>query len=301
MYRHILVPLDGSTFAEHALPYAVLIARDTGARLQLVLVHSSYSVATMETSIHATVEHWQTEQRQREADYLHEVAARIEAEAGLKAEPILLIGIVPAALAEFTKKSGADMVVMTTHGRSGLERAWLGSVADSLVRHVDVPVLVVRPNDQEPQLKETRPVFRHVVVALDGSALAEHVIDAVSELAQPATRYTLLRVVPPARSPISSYLPHAVELNRQIAAERDEQARSYLEQVGTRVRATHSACDWEVLHDDHPAQAIVRWAVANGADGIALSTHRRTPALRLLLGSVADEVVRGGTVPVLVG
>ena len=301
MYHRIVVPLDGSTFAEHALPYAALIARCTGARVDLALVHSSYSVATMDTGIHETVERWQAEQRAREATYVHAVAARLQQECGVSAEPVLLVGTVAQALEAHAREVAADLVVMTTHGRGGLERAWLGSVAEAVVAHVRVPVLLVRPHDGEPQLGDVRPVFDHVAVALDGTVAGEHSVESVLALADPTTRITLLRVVTPPHGPTTVYLPHAAQLNRQLTAERLEEAAHYLAEVEARVRVRHERVESVVVVDYHPASAIVRWAEEHGADGIAMTTHGRAPALRLLLGSTTSRVVRGGQVPVLVG
>lgn len=301
MYRRILVPLDGSPFAEHALPYAAQVARRSDARVDLALVHTSYSVATMDAAIHETVDRWQTEQRVREASYLHSVAANLRLEYGVHAEPVLLTGTIVGALAAHVTQAGVDLVVMTTHGRGGLERAWLGSVADALIRHVHVPVLLVRPSDTEPRPNTAGALFRHVVIALDGSPLGEHSLASVLPLIDERTHITLIRVVAPPRGPSSVYLPHAVQLNRQLLTEREREAHDYLEVVTTRLRAQHENTHSCVLVDAHPATAIVRWADEHGADGIGVSTHGRAPALRLLLGSVTDQVIRGGTVPVLVG
>ena len=301
MYTHLVVPLDGSSYAEHALAYAALIARHGGARLDLALVHTSYLVGTLDGSIAATVERWQTEQREREATYLHEVAARLARVGGVEARPVLLTGAVAAALEAHVRGSGADLVVMTTHGRSGLQRAWLGSVADALVRHVGVPVLLLRPNDQEPVLGEERPLFRHLALALDGSAAAERAVATALALADAETRFTLLRVVAPPRAPTSSFLPHAAHLNELLLQERLSEAAEYLDRRAQRLRALGRTVDTQVLVDVQAAHAIVRWATANGADGIALSTDGRNPALRLLLGSVQRDVVRAGALPVLVG
>jgi len=301
MYRRVMVPLDGSTFAEHALPYAALAAGRAGGALELVLVHTSYSVATMDAAIHESVERWQADQRQREANYLEAIAARIIAECGVAARPVLLTGAVATALAQHAAHSAPDLIVMTTHGRGGLERAWLGSVADALVRQVTAPVLLIRPSDLEPALGDARPLFRHVVIALDGSDLAEHALLTVQGVADADTSISLVRVVMPPRRPISSFPPHAAQLGRQLTEERAREAEAYLADVAARLQGHYASVETRVLTDYHPAAAIVGWAREHGADGIALSTHGRAPALRLLLGSITDEVVRKGSVPVLVG
>ena len=301
MYTHLAVPLDGSSFAEHALGYAVLIARHAGASLDLVLVHTSYSVATMDVAIHETVQGWQDEQRAQEATYLHEVSARLAREEGVQARPVLLAGSVVGALEGHVRESGADLVVMTTHGRTGLLRAWLGSVAEGLVGRLRVPVLLVRPRDGEPRPEDAGVVFRHVAVALDGSAKSERAVATALALAEPETRLSLLRVVVPPRAPTSAYLPHAARLNHELLEERLAAAAAQLEERAAALRALGRPVATCVLVDYHPAQALVDWAETNGADVIALSPPSRNPALRLLLGGVPRRVVRSGSVPVLVG
>jgi len=301
MHRRVLVPLDGSSFAEHALPYGSLAAGHWQAMLELVLVHTSYSVATMDAAIHETVQRWQADQREREAGYLEAVATRLREKCGVDARPVLLTGGVADALAHYAARNSPDLIVMTTHGRGGLERAWLGSVADSLIRQVAAPILLIRPNEQEPALGDCRPLFRHIVVALDGSELAEHALQTVSGLADEESLISLLRVVSPPRRPVSSYLPHAAQLSRQLTEERAQDAEAYLHEVAERLRTQYPRVELHVLTDYRPADAIVRWSREHAVDGIALSTHGRAPALRLLLGSITDEVVRYGSVPVLVG
>ena len=301
MDRRVLVPLDGSPFAEHALPYAALAAARRQASLELVLVHSSYSVATMDAAIHETIDRWQTDQRQREADYLQAAAARVSAERGVAVRPVLLTGSVADALAHYAERTRPDLIVMTTHGRGGLERVWLGSIADALIRQVSAPVLLIRPTDLTPSFAADAPLFRHLVVALDGTPLAEHALQTVQALAEENTRLSLLRVVMPPRRPVSSYPPHAAVLNQQLTEERARDAEEYLTETAARLRDRYPRVAAHVLTDSHPAAAIVHWAREHAADGIALSTHGRAPALRLLLGSITDEVVRKGSVPVLVG
>lgn len=300
MYRRVMVPLDGSPFAEHALPYAALAAGRADGALELVLVHASYYVATMDAAIQDTVQRWQADQRAREADYLRAVAARVLEHCGVQARPVLLTGGVAGALAQYAASSAPDLIVMTTHGRGGFERAWLGSVADALIRQITAPVLLIRPSDLEPALGAARPLFRHVTVALDGSDLAEHALRTVQGVADQATRISLVRVVMPPRRALAAFPPQA-QLGRQLAEERAREAEAYLETVADRLRTTFPVVEPHVLTDPHPAAAIVAWARDHGADGIALSTHGRAPALRLLLGSITDEVVRHGSVPVLVG
>ena len=100
---------------------------------------------------------------------------------------------------------------------------------------------------------------------------------------------------------MSSSPPHAALLSRHLTEERTTEAEGCLAAAADRLRPDYPAVETHVLADYHPAAAIVRWAREHQVDAIALGTHGRAPALRLLLGSITDEVVRKGSVPVLVG
>ncbi|HSJ10870.1 MAG TPA: universal stress protein [Longimicrobiales bacterium] len=293
MIQRILVPLDGSSFSEHSLPYALRVAQASGARIDVALVHVRQWPVSGEAALVEDVDRWEAEHRAREADYLHDLAARLHREGGVTVGPELLTGEIVPALERAAK--AADLVVMTTHGRAGLERAWLGSVADALVRHVDVPLLLVRPSDDEP----VDAAFRHVLLALDGSDTAERCIDPALEVA-PDARVTVLRVVAPPAAVASPYIPHAARLTHEGMEDRLATANHHVDSVHTRLLARGRDAAAEVLLDYHEAHAILRFARENDVDLIALGTRGRSPLARLLMGSVSDKVVRGATVPVLV-
>jgi nucleotide-binding universal stress UspA family protein len=174
-------------------------------------------------------------------------------------------------------------------------------VADAVIRHAAAPVLLIRPTESEAGSEPGDRLFRHILVALDGTELAEHALQTVQGLVDADTRLSLVRVVVPPRRPVSSFPPHAAQLARQLTEDRQAEAEAYLEAIAARLRNRYPDVRGYALTDYHPAGAIVRWAGEHEVDGIALSTHGRAPALRLLLGSITDEVVRRGSVPVLVG
>src|SRR5262245_7311372 len=161
MYRSILVPLDGSNFGEHALPLAASIARRAGARLTLAHVHEPittlYGEGAMLLSDDLDV-HARTQKRA----YLERVIARLGRAAPPTFGSLLLEGGVIEAIQEQVVKDAVDLVVMTTHGRGPLGRFWLGSVADKLLRQLDVPLLLVHPGQSAPDLAADR-VIKHVL------------------------------------------------------------------------------------------------------------------------------------------
>src|SRR5579872_7243588 len=117
MLRSILVPLDGSAFAEHALSWAVSLARCTDAALNLAQVHVSSDDQATDAAV-----------RERENTYLGDVARRLAAIASVRVGVALLDGVIVDALRQHAKTVQADLIVMTTHGRGPLSQLWLGSI-----------------------------------------------------------------------------------------------------------------------------------------------------------------------------
>ncbi len=195
---------------------------------------------------------------------------------------------------------GTDLVVMTTHGYGPLARAWMGSVADKLVRRLPMPILLARPHEATLDLLETvhERVFEHVLIPLDGSALAEEILDPALALgALMDAEYTLMEAI---EVPVLGYAPaaQAAMLDERVLEQWRAEARAYLERVAARIRARVSVVRTNVTLAP-PAMAIIDYAREHAADLIALSTHGRGGLARMLLGSVADKVIRGADVPVL--
>jgi nucleotide-binding universal stress UspA family protein len=307
MFHSLMVPLDGSTFGEHALPLAMSIARRAGATLRLAHVHQAITPPmVMGVSVPDTTE---PALRDLELAYLETMTKRVAAAAPVAVSLALLEGDdVAEVLRHHAEALPADLLVMCTHGRGALGRFWLGSVTDELVRHCHIPVLLVRPHEAEPDLT-VEPMLKHLLLPLDGTPLAEQMIEPAVELGRlMEARFTLLSVVKPVVRP--NYLPeHAMvegalaELLEEIEARQQvatQEAQAYLENVAARLRGRNLHVTTDVIVEEGPAVGILREAQARAADLVALETHGRRGLARMLLGSVADKVVRGGTVPVLV-
>jgi nucleotide-binding universal stress UspA family protein len=299
MFRKILVPLDGSSFSEHALPYALQLARDTGADLLLALVHVRHSPVATDRTMRDALEAWETAHAAGEAEYLEKLATRLRDQHGGSVRTRLLRGEIVPMLEREVREQSIDIVVMTTHGRAGLERAWLGSIADGLLRELGVPVLLIRPEEDGAPL--VPPAWQHVLICLDGSERAERAIEPALTFAQPAdAQVTLFRVVAPPSAVTSPYLPHAARISHEEMQERQQQAAAYLADLESRLRPRVGRLESVTRLEYHAARAILAQAVETGADLIAVSTHGRGPVSRLLMGSVTDKVVRAAGVPVLV-
>lgn len=296
MYNTVLVPLDGSTFSENALAHAASIAERTGAGLHLVLVHTPLPMTVVEVSAVPLLDQWHMDHRNREEGYLEQQASWLR-DRGVTVTTELREGDVVKELKDAT--SHADLVVLATHGRGGLERAWLGSVADSLVRTVETPLLLIRPaeSDGEPVRSVAPP--QHILVGVGGAAGGEAAVDHAATLARAfGARMTLVRVVAFPSGLASPYLPHGIEMDRAAAEADEEQAREALRKLTARY--DDIPVDSRVSRAYHAARGILDSAAEIGADMVAVGAHRRTVVGRLVLGSTADKVVRASEVPVLV-
>ncbi len=201
MFRTILTPLDGSTFGEHALPLALGIARRSGAGLRLIHVVPPPATLYSESPLFlddSYLEFYVREQhRCAGMTYLSAVAKRLKGLAAPGATRLVAEGEVRDVIRAQAECIHADMVVMTTHGRGTVGRFWLGSVADELVRTLPMPVLLVRPREGVPDLEREADIKR-ILIALDGSALAEQILEPAVEIGRlTGAEFTLLRVVRP--------------------------------------------------------------------------------------------------------
>ena len=226
------------------------------------------------------------------------MADRLERDSTAPVTSALLEGPVVEVIHERALGCGVDLVVMATHGRGPLSRFWLGSVADQLIRRVAAPLLLVRPHEGE-----ARPVVvRHVLVPLDGSEQAEQVIGRAFDLAALlAADVTLLRVVEPVILPERRWAGNAAGgMDPALLHRLEADARGYLERVVISLNGLASRLATRVVVNRRAADAILAEAAAREGTLVALATHARRGLARLVLGSVADKVIRGTTAPVLV-
>jgi nucleotide-binding universal stress UspA family protein len=307
MYRKILVPLDGSSLGEQALPIALGIARRMRATVTLLHVLPerraaySYLGADLLAELHAMYD-----QHRAEAEaYLGLIAKRIDPGGIPEIRTVVTDGEIAPGIRRYATSQQVDLIVMTTHGRTGLSRAWLGSMADAVVRQARIPTLLWRPTEPPDASRAglAGAPFRHVVIPLDGSDEAEAILPhAVALGSGRETRYTLVRVVSPVVGPPSA-IPYRLSgpiFEQQAIDQRMEQAREQLHAVADRVRDQLDGADLACVAvvDQHPPRAILAVTERERADLIAMTTHGRR-GMRYLLGSVADKVVRGASGGVL--
>jgi nucleotide-binding universal stress UspA family protein len=298
MFKRLLVPLDCSPLAEQALGQAASIARGSGAAIDLALVHTAATVAGVRNAP------WDTDEWKRENRYLEAISAELESGAGVTVGHSVLAGEVVTMLCQRAWDVSADLIVMTTHGRTGLSRMWLGSVAHGVLQNANVPVLMFRP---EQGLRRTVPAeqsIRKILVPVDGSALSAAIVEPALALAKATgARMTLLRIVQPVPGVIlDAGQPFAFPValpdepaTEEVLADVTAHVTGVAEQLTTDEGVQ---VDAQAVVSVGVAQGILDYAVGHAIDLIALSTHGRG-ASRLLMGSVANKVAHASGVPTL--
>ncbi len=286
MFNKVLVTLDGSQLAETVLPWVPALASAAGAA-QIVLM--------------SVIWEGTPEQLRLAEGYLRDQGAQLQRTrwpGDGKVPPMEFIAMrtqiagVAEAILRFAEDNGVDLIMLSTHGRSGVQRWSLGSVAAKIVKGADMPVFLVR-NADAPLNSAVR--LGRFLVPLDGSKLAEQALPHVQQLARSTgAEVTLLYVAPPPEGeadlkarPLHGY-----------RSSPEEHMGTYLSSIAgglasDAIRATPK------VRTGHPSQEIVQEVEDSLADLIVMSSHGRTGMVRWALGSVADQVVHSSPVPVL--
>ena len=299
MYKTIIVPLDGSPFAEGAVATAAAIARHSSGELVLVRVHEAYAYESTDYS------HLGDQSRREQEEYLALMAEHVEQIYGLTPERALLDGPIASTICRFALGMQEPLIVISTHGRTGFSRMWLGSVADEMMRYATAPVLMLRHKGKTTnRATATAHEFANVLVPLDGSDVAEDALPYAMPLVEAfKAKLTLLRVVAPlaAPAPVYAVAYAAPPSDEEELSHRLEGATDYVREVARKATAEQPslAVNTDVRVSESPAHAILDAVKSSGADTVALATHGRGLS-RVVIASVTDEVLRGGPDAVLV-
>lgn len=292
MVRSLLIPYDGSRFSERALTFAVPIALQHGATLVFTMAHALPPRVENVVGVPVGDPAHERDVRARLRGDLERVAKRVATKYRLTTVTQFRDGAISDEICAAVDETNSDLLVMTTHGRGGLSRLWLGSVTDSVLRRAPAPMLVVRTARPWALTTRKEPIFPRILVAVDGSPTSERAIEEALRLAGDAPVHLVLVRVEDA-SMAATTESWVRETIQQLNAD-------YLAPLAARHRtATHRITTRGMVHSD-PARAILEAAKEENAFLIAVATHGRTGVRRAVLGSVADKVIRGSPIPVLV-
>lgn len=300
MYSRILVPLDGSTAAEKALPTARFLAAKLTVPVELLevidVVELGWRIAPEEVASRATVGAGMLDRMVRSREqYLQTLATTFpQGEANCTVEK----GVAAEFIIDRAAIDKGTLIIMATHGRSGIGRWLLGSVAEKVLRGSTNPLLLVRSTHNAAA--DAEPSFKSVIVPLDGSALAEQVLPAAVELARRLNLEVILlrayNIPYTAYVPIEGYYP----ADEKLTATLRQEAGAYLERTAEETRALGIGKVSSVAKEGIAADEIITLGKSTPDSLIAMCTHGRSGLNRWMLGSVTETVVRHSDRPVLV-
>ena len=321
MFQRILVPLDGSKRAERVLPIAARIAHTTGGSIvlvQVVNIPMGYTPAqTQSVAFEQEVLQITSEARK----YLADVSSS-DVLTGIPTEIEVSFGVPASTILDMVPTQNVDIIIICSHGSTGMRHWVLGSVAQKIARHSPVPVLILREDGTLPlgsYPDPTRPLRAFgAIVALDGSALSELTLEPVAHLvaALAAPAKGILHLTHVIALPLPEGGPDAedsIEPGMQEDALR--KVKKYLSNVTEELHQSLAkdlklVVNWSVATDSDVAQGLIGvaekgeisygTAIAGGCDLIAMTTHGRGGIQDWTLGTVAERVLSGTKLPVLI-
>jgi nucleotide-binding universal stress UspA family protein len=296
MYTKMLIPLDGSQTAEQVLPFARLLAKMLKLPVDLLdVIDISAMSAHIASDKARYLDTLIAEAERVSREYLNDIAAGL---AGVTVTCTVTRDKPADAIIESAAAEKGTLIAMATHGRSGLSRWMLGSVAEKVLRGSRNPLFLVRAHEEGAT--DGAAIIKSIVVPLDGSALAESVLPTVMAVAKTLDlEVVLCRAYELAASAYygsEAYLPNYDEMRRQIKAE----AESYLAEKADALKAAGLPRVAWVALEGSGAEEIIRYAHTHRDALVAMCTHGRSGINRWVLGSVTERVVRHSDDPVLV-
>ncbi|MFQ5668702.1 MAG: universal stress protein [Candidatus Binatia bacterium] len=293
MFRHLLVPLDGSRMAESVLPATSALVRRLNARVTMIHVIEPWAPATVHGERHLT--------EPAEAESYLKAVAEWFASREVKADFLVYRdgADVAGSIASRAAELGADLVVLCSHGWSGFRGLLFGRVAQQVLQRGAVPVFLTQPSADG---REQPFACRRVIVPLDGSEMAETAIPAASALARVFGAEVLLAWVVPTVTTISGERAAAMKLMPTAAAAlldtEAAQAATYLGDVGARLRDEGVVASVAVDRGE-PIRVLLGLVARRAVDLIVMATHGRSGVGAVWAGSVASRILAHSTRPIL--
>jgi len=298
MYRRILIPLDGSKTAETILPYARYLAGKLKIAIELLevvdIMEARRSVSADDAML---MQRLAADDVRRSGEYLKAVSASF---AGAPVTTTVRQGPAAEIILETAANEKDTLVAMASHGRSGMNRFLLGSVAEKVLRGGGTPLLLVRATQPPPAQSEL--ALKSVIVPLDGSDMAESVLSVVEDLArQLELALILFRAYALPYGAYTAGEGFYDPVNLEAFLRRLEQeARDYLERKTGELKRKGLADVSYVLSEGLSADQIIQFARATPNNLIAMCSHGYSGVKRWVLGSVTEIVARHSGDPVLV-
>jgi nucleotide-binding universal stress UspA family protein len=298
MFDTILVPLDGSQLSDCVLPHVVAIAGPFDAEITLLRMLEKNQAGTSAQLFDLL--NWQIN-KTRAALYLEKTKARFQ-ESSIRARTIVMEGLVAEGITEYAQNQSMKLIVLSSHGRNGLTQWGISSCTQKIILSAQTSLLIVRAHQpRSGELSET-PLYQRILVPLDGSQRAENVLPIITQLArfhksqihlvQVVQTPEMARQMPPA--------PEDIDLSNRVVTRNREEAGRYLEQVKSRSYLEGIAVQTHLITSDNAAVALHQLVEQEQIDMVALSAHGYSGNHQWPYGSVTNNFILYGKVPLLI-
>jgi len=289
MYKKILITLDGSEISEVVFPYAKELVGRLG--LEAILLHIHSPDEGEATPLHQAYIERKAEIMKQQVDDVRQKTATGQGDKAVQARGELITGYPAEEILHYADKNDIDLILMATHGRSGIKRWVIGSVAEKILQASKVPIWLVRAGIPAENVHDKWPEGA-MLVPLDGSELAEAVLPHVKTLAKQQN-------AEPVDVVLFGVCERLVETGYYIpdVPMRLEEQQEYLAKIEGRLKDAGLSVRSEV-RKGKPAEQIIEYVNENPFNLIIMSTHGRSGLGRWVFGSVADKVLHAASGPI---
>ncbi|RJP47824.1 MAG: universal stress protein [Anaerolineaceae bacterium] len=300
MFDPILVPLDGSQLAECVLPHVAAFAHSFNAEITLLRILEKNQAGASAQLFDLL--NWQI-QKTKATLYLEGIRQQFE-ESKVRARAIILEGLVAEGITEYAQNAGMKLIILSSHGRHGLTQWGISSITQKIILSAPSSVLIVRARQHEVPTGElpAGPLYQRILVPLDGSRRAEHVLPIIMQLAH--VHKPTIHLVHVVQTPeMARQMPLAredIDLADRVVTRNREEAEHYLEQVKSRSYLQDIAVQTHLIVSDHTAAALYQVVEQEHIDLITLSAHGYSGKHQWPYGSVVNNFILYGKVSLLI-
>ncbi|MFC1846249.1 universal stress protein [Chloroflexota bacterium] len=279
MYKRILVPLDGSGEGKSVLPYI----RDLAQRFNSSVYVIGVGIGSKQRRVNYLLK-----------EYIDEISNELCAE-NIDTKPVMIYGVPADEIIACAEKNDIDLITMATHGRGGITRWWIGSVAERVICESTTPVLLVRSKRIEETEAIKKAPIKNIIAPLDGSDIGESALSNAETIAlKTGASIHLLHIITPLGGlELNLFGPDLKGIVKAINDSADNYLNGLVEDLNNKGISTKC-----IVMEGDPADIIVEEAKKHQDSLIAMSTHGRSGIARWILGSVADKVLHEATVPI---
>jgi len=290
MFETILVPLDGSKLSEIVLPYAQELAGALGSEVVLV------SVCEPAEDQYC---HIQQVYMERMAEFVKErlkESAMVEVK---KVKSVVLRGKPAEEIVNYAERNNISLIIMASHGRSGIMRWIMGSIANKVIQRTSTPILLIRASSAQPEV-DREGLFSRILISLDGSEAGETPLPYISQLTNKLKAdVILLQVICPGQHVHTIGGLDYILFAEQHVEEMKAEAKQYLERAREKLRGAKAIISTEVKIGD-PAQEIIRLIDEANIGLVVISSHGCSGAGQWTFGSVAQKILNINNTPILI-